>query len=259
MYEWVRRHGVPPRGEGLQQLVDTVGQRRDRCVGESSEGVGNRPAQRPRAGPAAHGLGWAVHRDDHVCGKQHLIDQRAGVGAAELQPPARSRDHQVGPLGEQMAQAVVLGGHLLGGIEDPGHVHSRLCDLGGQVEHHGQAALHVGRPEPVQGVALDPRRRVVVGRHGVEVAGHDEPHGPAQVGPGDDVFADPIDPEVAHRPEPGHHVIGQGLLLVAHRRDRHQFRHASQQIGHPGQVTSRAGGPVSPFPWAAARAYRERP
>ena len=46
---------------------------------------------------------------------------------------------------------------------------------GSQVEHHGQAALHVGRAQPPQDVALDLGYRVAVGRDGVEVAGEHHP------------------------------------------------------------------------------------
>ena len=58
-------------------------------------------------------------------------------------------------LGEQLAQAVVGNGHLLAGVEDPGHVDRWFADHAGQLQHHRQATLHVRRAQSPEDVPIE--------------------------------------------------------------------------------------------------------
>ena len=100
----------------------------------------------------------------------------------------------------------------------------------GQAEKDGDAALHVGRAETVEHVALDAGHGIVVGRHRVEVPGHDDAPVPALVGPGHDVEPDPFDVESGDAAQPGLDGAGQSLLLEADGRDGHQRRRERQEI-----------------------------
>ena len=94
----------------------------------------------------------SVDREAHralAAGLDHAVGRLAEQGDVARQ--------QVGPLGEQAAEAVVLGVDLLGLVEDVGHVDGGLGHGAGQLEHDGQAGLHVGRAAAP--TARRPRRR----------------------------------------------------------------------------------------------------
>ena len=138
---------------------------------------------------------------------------------------------QVGPVADEVGEAVVLGGDLLARVEDVGDVDGGIGDGLGEGEHHRQAALHVGAAEAPQHVAVDAGVGVAVHRHGVGVAGEDHPHRTVEVGPGDEVGADPLDREVRLAAETGLEVIDERSLGVAHRRDRHQIGRGGEEVG----------------------------
>ncbi len=100
---------------------------------------------------------------------------------------------------EDATQTVELVGHLFALVERERDVVTGLRPVGvqrlGQREQHRQAALHVGRAEPVQHVAIDPRRRVAVRRHGVEMSTQDDAPIATELGARDHVVADHIDRE----------------------------------------------------------------
>ena len=109
---------------------------------------------------------------------------------------------QIGAQGEEPGQAVVLPGHLFADVEDVGHVDGRVGQRGRQLEHHGQARLHVGRSETPQLIALDPGVLIAVGRDRIGVPGEDEPGWAIEPGPGHHVVLDPVDLEPRHGPQP---------------------------------------------------------
>ena len=133
---------------------------------------------------------------------------------------------------EQLDQAAVLACHLFPGVEHPGHVDGRLGDRAGQLEHHRQAALHVGGAQPPQCVALDPGTRRRVARNGVGVAGQQQPVRAAEVGAGHEVVAHPFDGQARHGPQLVLEVRHEGGLLEADRRDVDQFGGQGQEVGH---------------------------
>ena len=121
----------------------------------------------------------------------------------------------------------------------------------GDAQQHREAALHVGRPEPVQRVALDARHFVAaVGGHGVEVAA--EQHAPVapQLRAHDDVVRDAVDGERRRALTQARlDQVGERGLVVALRRHRDQRGGEREEIlgGNledtaQGWVTSRRRG-----------------
>ncbi len=79
---------------------------------------------------------------------------------------------------EHVAEAVELVLDLLALVERQRAVEARLtagADLLGEAEEDGEPALHVGGPQPVEHVAVEPRHGVAVGGHGVEVTAEHDP------------------------------------------------------------------------------------
>jgi hypothetical protein len=139
---------------------------------------------------------------------------------------------QLGMRREERAEPVVLGRHLLGHVEDVGDVDGGFGDGPSQLEHHGEAALHVRRAESPQRVALDPRHLVAVGRDGVGVPGQHKARGAAGVGAPDHVVVDPGDLEAGHGPQTGLDVVGDRRLVEARRGDVDQLGRAGEEVGH---------------------------
>ena len=93
-------------------------------------------------------------------GEGHLKTHRALASGLDCAGGRLSQDGDVAGqqfrcLGEELTKAVVEHRHLLAGVEDPGHVHRRFPDHAGQLQHHGQAALHVGRAQPPEDVPVE--------------------------------------------------------------------------------------------------------
>ena len=97
---------------------------------------------------------------------------------------------------------------------------------------HGHARLHVARPQPVQHVALDARPVVAVDRHRVGVAGQHQSLWPPERGARRHVLAHPLHLEPRHRAQQLLEVIGDGPLVMAHRRDVDELGRERQQVGH---------------------------
>ena len=108
-------------------------------------------------------------------------------------------NQQFGRLGEHLPEAVVDGGHLLPGIEHPGHVDGRLYHGAGQLQHHGQATLHVSSTQAPQGVPVDTGTGGIAG-HRVRVTAQHEAVLPTQVGPGHQVVTDPVHGQARYSP-----------------------------------------------------------
>ncbi len=84
-----------------------------------------------------------------------------------------------------------------------------------KVEHDGQAALHVGRADPPQGVPLEPGRVVPDGGDRVEVAGQDQALAVPERGAGDDVVPHAFEVEPGTGAQRVLHEVGQGGLAPA--------------------------------------------
>ncbi len=133
-------------------------------------------------------------------------------------------------------QSVVLSSHLLARVEHVGDIDGRLDQAGGQFEHDRQAAFHVGAPQPPKGVAVQPGCLVAVGGHGVEMPGQHDSRAPPEIRSGRRRWrrcrsTRRADPAPQHRLHP----IGEGRLVVAHGRDRHQLGGRPQQIRRRAQ------------------------
>ena len=97
-----------------------------------------------------------------------------------------------------MAEPVELVGDLLTLVERQRAVEARLpagADLLGEAEEHGEPTLHVGGPQPVQHVTVEPRHLVAVGGDGVEVTAEHDSALAAQVRARDHGVADPAERE----------------------------------------------------------------
>src|SRR5205823_11106055 len=55
---------------------------------------------------------------------------------------------EVGTLPEEALDPVVASGYFLALVEDIGHRNDRAFHRAGQLDEHGDAGLHVGRPQP---------------------------------------------------------------------------------------------------------------
>ena len=122
---------------------------------------------------------------------------------------------------------------LLAGVEDVGDVDRRLGDGAGQLEHDGQAGLHVGGAEAVEGVAVDAGAALPLPLGTVSRW----PASTSRLGPPSSVRATTLSPtrldvEPRHRPQLGLEVVGDGPLVVADRRDVDELGGERQQIGH---------------------------
>ena len=153
---------------------------------------------------------------------------------------------QVGTTLREQLEPVVRRVDLLGLVEQVGHVVLRLRHRRRQLEDDGVAALHVAGAEPAQHVAVERGGPVVVDGHGVEVTGHQDPLRPAQVGAGDHAVAVPGHLQVGQRPERPLDLVGDLLLVAAHRLDvdqrcgqAHDVRD-QDRCGHPAAGPSRA-------------------
>jgi hypothetical protein len=138
---------------------------------------------------------------------------------------------------------------------------TRDAEASGQPQHHRVAGLHVAGAAAVEPAVLQPAGHVVGDRHGVEVTGEDDAGGSAEVRPGEDGVADPLDLETAERPQRRLDRVGQGPLAARHRRDVDQRTGERQDVGggvQRGQVAhdSRAYGRA---PGRAAAAHGRSP
>ncbi len=146
---------------------------------------------------------------------------------------------EIRALSEQPTEAVVHRVDLLRFVEDVGHVDRRVGDGAGELEHHRDARLHVGRTTSPQRVAFDPGRAVAVDRHGVGVAGEDESKRSASVRAGNQVVADLVDRQPGRRLELAADAFGDRTLVVALGRDANEFSGEGEQVGHRGPRSHR--------------------
>ena len=143
---------------------------------------------------------------------------------------------EIRSLSPQLLEPALVAGHLLAAVEAPSDVHRELLQGAGQVEHHRQAALHVGRTDPPQHVAVGGDTRAS-GDHCVQMAGQDHSLGSTQVGTGDDIVRDPVDRQPLATLELGDDAGSQGLFVVAGRGDLHQLLGEGKQVGHAHVAT----------------------
>ena len=140
-------------------------------------------------------------------------------------------------LGEHLAQPVELVAHLLALVERERDVVARrrrvVVHPLGQPQEHCEAALHVGRTQAVEHVAVEPGHLVAgVGGDGVEMpTEHDAPRAP-ELGTDDHVGAHAVDGERGRpRAQPRFDEIGELRFVVALRPHRDECRGEPEQIG----------------------------
>jgi hypothetical protein len=110
-------------------------------------------------------------------------------------------------------------------VPHPGDVDDGLGQLGGQLELHRDAGLHVdGAAAPEILLAVDrlvAGRQIVVQRHRVDVAGDHHPLGPAEVRARHDgvAVADDLEMTGAGRLERRDDRVGEQPLVPGHRLD----------------------------------------
>ena len=145
---------------------------------------------------------------------------------------------QVGKLVEDRAELIAGHRALLACVEDAHQpVSAEIFD---QVDHHGQATLHIGGTQAVQAVTVDSRSDVALEWHRVRVAGQDHPSFP-WLAYGKGVFNEP---DGVSRQSIGD-CIPDRPLVPGLGWDVHQPGQRFGQRRHPGKVTV---GHYSPYP-----------
>jgi hypothetical protein len=167
------------------------------------------------------------------------LDDRVG-GFAE---DGDITDEEIGPRLEQLAEATLDRCDLFTGVEDPGDIDGRRGGGARQLQHHRQPALHVGRPDSVQTIPLDPGATVVRGRDRVGVAGEDHPLRAIERRAGDEIVSDAGDLEMRMTAQFGLDEIDQWSLGPTRGRDIDERGGARQQVGrrvgiHDAQVAA---------------------
>ena len=137
----------------------------------------------------------------------------AGVG--RLHEDREVAGEQLGTLAGEPAEPVELRSDLLALVEHVGDVADGLGDRRGHHERDRHAALHVARAQTVEDVALEPRRQVAVGGHGVKVPGDDDSLGTTERRTSDDRVAIAYDLEVRQRAQRRLDRVGDDLLVEA--------------------------------------------
>ena len=177
-----------PRGTRSRR-APAGGPRRRRGAPAPGRGGGWRcgPSTAGRCGPARPARS---SRTRMVPWQPASMRPSVGSPSTAASPATRS-----GRCGEQLAQAVVLGGHLLAGVEDVGDVDRRARPPCGpaRAARRGRPSCRP-TPRPVQHVALDAGPRVAVGRARCR-CGRPAPAAPVapELGAGHDVVAHPVD------------------------------------------------------------------
>ena len=118
----------------------------------------------------------------------------------------------------------MLAGHLLPGVEHPGHVDNRSDQAAGQINHHGEASLHVSAAQPPAGITVDTGPGSGIPRDRVGVPADDQSLGPVELGTGYQVVPDPVDSQAGNAPQVSFDPSRQGGLIEADRRNVDQFR-----------------------------------
>src|SRR5690606_36275925 len=190
----------------------------------------------------------------HPCARRVRADAAGAHEGAQV-PVAAALDGAVGGLAEdrevrreqvgtrpgEPGEAVEVGIHLLVVVPHPGEVDPGIGQLGGELELHGHACLHVdgAAPPQVRLAVFDEvaHREVRIDGNGVDVAGDGDPLRASEVGARDDRVTDAVDVEVGQR---GHRVmdeVGQVPLVAGHARD--VADRAGEVDGGLGQIERR--------------------
>jgi hypothetical protein len=124
---------------------------------------------------------------------------------------------QVGTDAGETPESIQALRDLLVVVPDPGEVDRRVRQFGRQLQLHRDPRLHVDGAATPELVAHDARRKVVVDRHGVEMAGdHDTTFAP-KGGARDDGVAVPEQFEMRDPGKRGLDRVGDRLLVARHR------------------------------------------
>ena len=166
-------HATMRRGHRhhLQELetVDDVWLRFQR-PDEGEERARLRDGVLPQPGPCR--VRWLADEDD--VGIDHALTSRLDRPISGLQNNRCRRSPQPRRFVEDTGELIAGQGPFLTGVENADHL-LRAEGLD-EMDHHRQAALHVGRTETGQPVSFDPRPAVALERHRVEMP--DQQHRP---------------------------------------------------------------------------------
>jgi GTPase len=156
------------------------------------------------------------------------IDARLDVPeAARMEYRVRRLEHDGEPgsfehtAREDRRQRALVEGDLLPGEEDVAR--RRACQR--ELEHHRHAALHVACAEAVHDAVDDPSGEVLLGRHGVDVAG--ESDFGRSVSPHDRIAV--VVERLARQEAP--HELHRRLLAAALRRDVDELQRSCGEVG----------------------------
>ena len=153
----------------------------------------------------------------------------------------------------ELEEAAVGAADLLPGVEAPRDVHHGLAYRRGEFEHDGEAAFHVGRTEPPQGVTLESRGLVPVRRDRVEMAGQDQTLAVSERGAADDVVTDAFELQPRAGAQRVLDEAGERSLVPARRGDGHQIPGGREKIAHRIRCSRRGpAGPGSTVPCRGA-------
>ena len=135
-------------------------------------------------------------------------------------------------LGEDARERALLGWELLPHEEQEREVERRrrAGRPAGQLDHHGDSALHVARAEADHPAVLDPAGDVVLGGHGVEVAGEQDERRVRALRREEERLVRAVDERKRH--DAGD-VLEEGRLLPARRGDVDQLERAACEIHGP--------------------------
>jgi GTPase len=148
--------------------------------------------------------------------------------------------HRARPL-EEGGEGVVLGRELLSPEEEQSQVAGRRArlDVARELERHGEAPLHVARPEPVYCTVLDTSRNVSLRGHRVVVRDEQDERCGRTPRPGEE---ERLVTCVLGLPDGGHEgeqVLPDRILAATLRRDVHELERAGgEAVGEPGHRAS---------------------
>ena len=111
----------------------------------------------------------------------------------------------------------MLNRHLFTGVKHIRHVNQRFSDRACEFEHRGDAALHVGRTDPVHAITFDASSGISVRGHRVGVATQHEPPIAPQLGASNQIVTYSVDAEMSLTTQVRLKQVDKFTLVVANR------------------------------------------
>jgi hypothetical protein len=185
--------------------------------------------------PGARAVGRAAPERDEGVERSVAPELEPVVGGLEANGEVLGGE--LGILGQDGAELVLDEGALLAGVEHEREVAREGGERGGldEVDHRGEAGLHVGGAGGVEAVALDAGRAIVGGADDVQVTGEGDAGAARSAGDGDDdgiaVAADGRRQRQAR--EAGLDRVAQRPLLADRRRNRAEPQQRLDQRSFP--------------------------